>query len=103
MFKSESDQALTSRAGMIHASFAPLRRWLFFGLVASTALIGIGMMLDIMRGGGITGLEVVILALFAVTFSWIAIPFWNAVIGFTLSVLRTRSAVPQASRDGAEA
>ena len=88
MLKSECNRTLTSRTGEIHAPLAPLRRWLFFGLVASTALIGIGMMLNIMWGNGITGLEVVILALFAVTFCWIAIPFWNAVIGFVLSVLR---------------
>ena len=60
---------------------------LFGGLVASTALTGIALMFDIMRNNGITALELMILSLFAVTFSWIAIPFWNALIGFTLSVL----------------
>ena len=76
------------RTGSIHLPLVRLRRWLFFGLVAGTTLIGIGMMLDIVRGNGITALEIVILALFAATFSWITIAFWNAVIGFVLRVLR---------------
>lgn len=72
-------------ADVIRPPLGRARRWLFAGLIAATALIGIAMMLDIMRAGGVTGLEVVILALFAATFSWIAIPFWNAVIGFGLT------------------
>ena len=54
---------------------------LFFGLVSGTALIGIRMMFDIVRSAGINALEIVVLVLFAVTFSWISISFWNAVIG----------------------
>ena len=76
------------RTDSIHLPLARLRRWLFFGLVAGTTLIGIGMMLDIVRGNGITALELVILVLFAATFCWITIAFWNAVIGFVLRVLR---------------
>ena len=75
------------RAEAIRPPLVRPRRWLFAGLIAATALIGIALMLDIMRAGGLTGLEVVILVLFALTFSWIAIPFWNAVIGFALAVL----------------
>lgn len=72
-----------------HALRPPLvrpRRWLFAGLVTATTLIGVGLMLDIMRAGSLTALEVVILLLFAATFGWIAISFWNAVIGFALAV-----------------
>ena len=65
-----------------------LRRWLFFGPLAGTAVVGIGMMLDIVWDNGITALGIVILTLFAATFSWICIPFWNAVVGFVLRVLR---------------
>ena len=74
-------------AGAIHPQRLPLRRGLFFGLVAGTALIGTSMMFDILRSAGTNALEIVILVLFAVTFSWISIPFWNAVIGFALMVL----------------
>ena len=64
-----------------------LRRWLFFGPLAGTAVVGIGMMLDFVWDNGITVLGIVILTLFAATFSWICVPFWNAVIGFVLRVL----------------
>ena len=79
------------------------RRRLFAGLVAATTLIGVAMMVDVMRAGGFTGLELVILALFTATFGWIALPFWNAVIGFTLTVLRRDplSLAPAAAPDDA--
>jgi membrane glycosyltransferase len=64
------------------------RRWLFFGLVAGTTLLAALMMLDIVRAGGVTALEIVILALFLPTFGWISISFWNAVIGFVLQLAR---------------
>ena len=86
MSRNDSDPA-AARAEVIRPPRVRARRWLFAGLIAATALTGIAMMLDIMRAGGLTGLEVVILGLFAVTFGWIAIPFWNAVVGFALSVL----------------
>ena len=82
------DPPALNPAGSIRVPLRRLRRWVFFGLVAGTTLIGIGLMLDMMRGRGMTTLEVVMLALFAATFGWIAIAFWNAVIGFILSVLR---------------
>ena len=63
------------------------RRWLFGGLVTATGLLGARMMTDIMSDDGITALEILILVLFTVTFSWIAIPFWNAAIGFILTTL----------------
>ena len=74
-------------AGSIRPPLPRLRRRLFFGLVGGTALIGIRMMIDIVRYAGINALEIVVLVLFAVTFSWISISFWNAVIGFALMVL----------------
>jgi len=46
------------------------------------------MMSGIVAGGGVTLLEVVILALFVPTFAWISTAFWNAVLGFVLLVLR---------------
>ena len=65
-----------------------LRRRVFSGVVVATTLVGIGMMLDIVRDNGITILEILVLALFAVTFGWISVAFWNAVVGFGLMVLR---------------
>ena len=91
--------------GSIHLPLVRLRRWLFFGLVAGTTLIGIGMMIDIVRANGITTLEVVILVLFAATFNWIAMAFWNAGIGFVLCALgrdplSLERAPPARHRDG---
>ena len=60
------------------------RRWLFFGMVVGTTLLAGFMMLDIVRAGGITALELGILALFVPTFGWISISFWNASLGFVL-------------------
>jgi membrane glycosyltransferase len=72
----------------ISAPFPRLRRWLFGGLVFGTTLGGVDMMLDIIGAGGFVGLEIVILTLFTLTFGWISIAFWNAVIGFVLTALR---------------
>jgi membrane glycosyltransferase len=76
---------------MSSTSYLPykrLRRWLFLGLIFVTASIGVTMMIDIVRNNGITALEILILTLFTAAFSWIAISFWNAVIGFLLMLIR---------------
>ena len=73
---------------MMRVPFARLRRGPFFGLVIGTTVIGIALMLDIVRHNGITALEIAILGLFTVTFCWIVIAFWNAVIGFVLTAAR---------------
>ena len=72
----------------LSAPLLRLRRWLFVGLVTGTTLVGVDMMLDIVGASGFVGLEIVILALFGLTFGWISIAFWNAVIGFVLATLR---------------
>ena len=66
-----------------------LRRRLFLGLVAGTALIGLIAMDARHRTsrGSSTPWRFVVLVLFTVTFSWISLSFWNAVIGFALMVL----------------
>ena len=82
------EQQRVTRAGAIRLPFARVRRWLFFGLVAGTTVVGVGMMLDIVQDNGITVLGLAILGLFAATFNWISIAFWNAIIGFVLRVLQ---------------
>ena len=63
------------------------RRLLYATLVlGSTTLGGLGM-LAIVSAGGVTVLEVTLLALFVPTFGWITTSFWNAVIGFVLGAL----------------
>jgi membrane glycosyltransferase len=41
-------------------------------------------MFEILRVNGITPLQTVVLALFVITFGWITIAFWTAIIGFAL-------------------
>lgn len=64
------------------------RRWLLFALVAATTAAGVWTMARTVSAQGVTVLEVVILALFTPTFAWIVIPFWTAVAGFVLRLLR---------------
>jgi membrane glycosyltransferase len=71
------------------AVVAPVvRRAIFFGLVFFTAFVGISMMFDILRANGMTMIETAILLLFGVTFGWIVVSFWTAVIGFVLQVAK---------------
>jgi membrane glycosyltransferase len=65
-----------------------LRQLLFSTLAAGTTLGGMWLMFDILRSNGVTWLEVALLVLFSITFTWIVIAFWSAAIGFTLQILR---------------
>ncbi|WP_240724582.1 glucans biosynthesis glucosyltransferase MdoH [Halomonas borealis] len=62
------------------------RRVVFALLVAATTALGMWTMFRILHVGGLTPLELLVLALFSVTFGWIAIAFWSGVIGFTLNL-----------------
>ncbi len=63
-----------------------LRRVGFGLLVALSTAGGVGMMAALVGGGGTTRLELLILILFAPTFAWITVAFWNATVGFALLV-----------------
>jgi membrane glycosyltransferase len=65
-----------------------IRRTIFFGLVLLTMFAGVSMMSDILRANGMTEIEIMILLLFAVTFGWITIAFWTAMIGFILRLAK---------------
>ncbi len=60
------------------------RRILFALLFAGTVALGVWTMFRILIVGGISLLELIILGLFSITFGWITIAFWSAVIGFML-------------------
>ncbi|MCH4565322.1 glucans biosynthesis glucosyltransferase MdoH [Halomonas sp. EGI 63088] len=80
------------------------RRLGFALLFAGTTALGVWTMFRILFVGGISPLELVILGLFSITFGWITIAFWSAVIGFVLtlagrdpvSLARIRPASPPA-------
>ncbi|NNF12979.1 MAG: glucans biosynthesis glucosyltransferase MdoH [Gemmatimonadetes bacterium] len=73
---------------MIAPAKGVARRWLLFALVATTTAAGVWVMARTVAAQGVTVLEVVILLLFAPTFAWIVVPFWTAVAGFILRMLR---------------
>lgn len=64
------------------------RRITYVVLTILTAAIGVYMMYDILSANGITTLEGIILALFAISFCWISTSFLSAIFGFALLMLR---------------
>ncbi|MGY6553114.1 MAG: glucans biosynthesis glucosyltransferase MdoH [Wenzhouxiangella sp.] len=63
------------------------RRRLFLGLVLSTGLVGLVLLFMALAATGVSLLASLPLTLlFALTFTWIAVSFWHAVIGFGLSL-----------------
>jgi membrane glycosyltransferase len=91
MITTSSPQLLVTKCiGSLAASAVTpaLRRTLFFGLVLLTTCVGTNMMLEILQANGLTDIEMAILVLFAVTFGWITIALWTAMIGFVLQLLR---------------
>lgn len=72
----------------IHLPYKSLRRWLFSGLSLATSVWGVYMMYEILSANELTALETVILMLFALSFSWLAISFWSGFIGFVLQLFR---------------
>jgi membrane glycosyltransferase len=67
------------------------RKWrLFVYLVLSCLLTGYGiyLMFDVLRSNDLTILEGLLLILFSLNFAWISFAFWNAILGFTLNLLK---------------
>src|SRR3954465_2966598 len=60
---------------------AQLQRWLFLGLVLSTTAAAAARLLDVFRFDQISLLDVLLLAVFAILFVWIATSFWIACLG----------------------
>ena len=77
-----------TESGLLLGRGASLRRFLFFLLVALTAGYGVALMAEVLTVPGWGAVEAAILVVFAISFSWIALSFWAAVIGFALSALR---------------
>lgn len=64
------------------------RRVLLALLVASTTLVGALLMWRILHADGQGVLTLLILALFTLTFAWIAVAFWSALFGFAVVLAR---------------
>src|ERR1043165_3794183 len=65
---------------MTHDDVA-IQRWLVFGLVLSTTAAATARLIAIFRVDGLVTLEIVLLAVFALLFSWITVSFWIACLG----------------------
>lgn len=72
----------------IRLPYKSARRWFFSSASLITSVWGVYMMYEILRANELTALETIILILFAMSFSWLAISFWSGLIGFTLQMLR---------------
>ncbi|MDQ5908298.1 MAG: rane glycosyltransferase [Pseudomonadota bacterium] len=59
-----------------------LRRMVFFTLVALTSLIALGLMVSVFQTNGLSPMELLLLALYTILFSWICVSFWTAFMGF---------------------
>jgi membrane glycosyltransferase len=70
------------------------RRLAFFSLMSATMLVLLAGLTTVFLKGGLTVLELLMILLFALNLPWIAIGFWNAVVGFVLLRLSRRS-LPQ--------
>lgn len=68
------------------------RRILFFAPVISMTVLGMDVMHSVLSANGVRPVEWAMFALFSLSFFWIAMYFWNAVIGFGLYLFNTRPA-----------
>ena len=58
-----------------------IRRWLFGILVALTSAAGALKFWSVLRVDGVTGLELALMSVFVILFSWIAMSFWLSTFG----------------------
>ncbi|WP_430869653.1 glucans biosynthesis glucosyltransferase MdoH [Cupriavidus basilensis] len=58
------------------------RRWVLLGLVTGQTALATYFMTKVLPYHGTDGLEIAILALFAILFSWVSAGFWTAMMGF---------------------
>lgn len=71
----------------------PLRRLLLIILVILGTAAAMRLLASVLAVDGLSIPEIAILVLFALTFAWISMAFWTAIIGFLLHLLGLRSLV----------
>jgi membrane glycosyltransferase len=81
------------RAFAGNSTKAGLRRAFIFAGTGAMTMAGCYEMYDVLRVGGVTVMESIILALFVLLFAWIAFSFVSNVAGFFQLMLRTRDAL----------
>lgn len=65
-----------------------LRRMLFFGAVVALSAFGVITLSHALSGDGLTLLELLVVAIFGINFSWIALSFMTGLVGVVLRMLR---------------
>jgi len=81
----------TSNSKALEATAMPFKKtraWLFSSLALTITAYGVWIMFDILNSNGMTPLEYALLALFTVTFAWIATAFCSGCMGFILQLFR---------------
>jgi membrane glycosyltransferase len=86
-FRSPADLTVLP-ADVISIPGKSLRRYAYAILSVLTAVSGVYIMFDILRANDLTMLEAIILLLFGISFTWLALAFWSGVFGFVLQMLR---------------
>lgn len=69
------------------AQTARFRRTLYVSVVLGSTLAASGLMLEVLRANGLTVLEMATIALFTISFAWIATSFWTATAGFLVRLV----------------
>ncbi|MER2529753.1 MAG: glucans biosynthesis glucosyltransferase MdoH, partial [Candidatus Competibacter denitrificans] len=59
-----------------------LRQAGFFALIILSTLIALGLLVSVFHTDGLSPIELLLLLLYAILFSWICISFWSALMGF---------------------
>jgi membrane glycosyltransferase len=65
-----------------------LRRYSYMLLSLLTAASGVYIMFDILSANELKPLEMIILVLFGISFTWLSMAFWSGVFGFILQMLK---------------
>ncbi len=77
-----------------------IRRLCLFTLVLLTTLVAMGLLTSVFETNGLTALELSLLLLYAILFSWICFSFWTALVGFfVLFTQRDRCQISASIRD----
>ncbi len=86
-FRAPADLTLLP-ADAIRIPGKSVRRYVYVLLSVFTAISGVYIMFDILRANDLTTLEAVILVLFGISFTWLALSFWSGLFGFILQMFR---------------
>ncbi len=78
----------TSRSTVFDAL---LRRTAVFGAALASTVFAVRALVEVLEVNGLTWLELALVALFTINFSWIALSFWSSLAGFVALLFRWRA------------